>query len=167
MRPVLAAIIWIVLIGGLTWHVHTRENPKPIVSPEAREVEGHFSLTITATFPMEPDPFALRIGDRLPPSLVVKVNGQEVLRRTDSIAAGVPIRVEHVKGLVEGGNEFYLEANPPIALSSLPQAAQIQVLREGYPVIERAVWSEPGWKMATTLSLRIEAPRPQEKHPHG
>lgn len=167
MRPVLAAMIWIVLIGGLTWHMHSRENPKPIMSHEAREADGRFSLAITATFPMEPDPFALRIGDQLAPSLVVKVNGQEVLRRTESVAAGAPIHVEHVTGLVEGGNEFYLEANPPMALSSLPQAARIQVLRDGYPVIERSLWSEPGWKMATTFSLRIEAPRPKEKHPHG
>lgn len=167
MRPLAAVAIWVVLIGGLAFYTYVREEPAPAISDEVEEVRGQFSLRVTATFVQEPDPFALRVDDRHPPSLLVRINGREVVRRTETIAAGAPIVVEQVKGFLEGGNEFYLESNPPLALAGLPQAVRVEVFQNRQLILERCIWAEPGWKVAATFGIRIAPSRELEKHRHG
>jgi hypothetical protein len=167
MRPATAILIWIVLIGGLATYMHSREHSRSTASYELHHAKGVYALEITTTFPVEPDPFALRTDKGEAPALFVMLNGKEILRRTDRVEAGVPIRVDPVPGLVEGGNEFYLEANPPLESANLSYAVRVKLLRDGQPIMERSAWSEPGSKIAATFHVQVETREQEKEHSHG
>ena len=168
MRPMVAALIWIVLVGGLTLYTHMREPAKAFKTIAPRTVEGVFALEITPSFTAEPDPFALR-GDteRGAPALTIRVNGKEAVRVTDRTEPGRPIRVEPVPGLVQGDNEIYLEVNPPLSAGSGSHAVRVSLLQEGRTLKERTFWSEPGSRIAETFRVKTPAgPRPEDQD-HG
>jgi len=167
MRPALAILIWIVVIGGLAAYMHSREEVRTATSYHLQQAGGVFALEVTTTFPVEPDPFALQTGQGEAPALLMLLNGKEVLRRVDRVEAGVPIRVEPVAGLVQGRNEFYLEANPPLGLANLSYAVRVRLLRDGQPVMERSAWSEPGSKVAVTFQVDVGVQPRMEGHSHG
>ena len=168
MRPIVAALIWIVLVGGLTLYTNTREPVKASRTAGPQQVEGTFALEITPSFAAEPDPFALRSdADRGAPALTIRVNGKEALRVTDRTEPGRPIRVEPVPGLVQGENEIYVEANPPLSAGAGAYAARVRFIRDGRTVTDRTFWSEPGSRIAETFLVKTLAqPQPQEQG-HG
>ncbi len=155
MRPALAIIIWVILIGGLTAYMQSRETAAVGVSYKLHSAEGVYALQITTTFDVEPDPFALRTDENEASALLVKLNGKEILRRSDRVQAGTPIRVEPVPGLTGGRNEFYLEANPPVSLANLSYAVRVQLFRDGQLIADRSLWSEPGSRIASTFQVSV------------
>jgi hypothetical protein len=164
VRPILAVLIWIVLIGGLTGYMQSREIVPAGSSYEQHKAKGLFSLQITTTFPVEPDPFALQIEEAEASALLVKLNGKEILRRTEKVEAGVPIRIEPVPGLVAGGNEFYLEANPPVGLDRLSCAVRVQLLQGPAVIADTTLWSDPGARIASTFQVAVESAGIEEDH---
>jgi hypothetical protein len=168
MRPLIAVVIWVVLVGGLVLFVQSREAVETAQSFRLVPVQGTYALEITPTFAAEPDPFALRVEDEEQPSaLTVKLNGKEVLRLTDRVDAGASIRVEPLRGLVEGGNELYLEANPPTKEAGRSHAVRVRVLRDGIPLSDRSFWSGQGSKIATTLRVNTIPGGQQEEDGHA
>lgn len=155
MRPAFAVIIWVVLIGGLTVYMQSRDTAAVGVTYKPPRAEGVFALQVTTTFAVEPDPFALRTGQTEASALLVKLNGSEILRRADRVQAGTPIRVEPVPGLIDGRNEFYLEANPPVGLANLSYAVRVQLFRDGQLVADRSLWSEPGSRIASSFQVSV------------
>jgi hypothetical protein len=69
-------------------------------------------------------------------------------------------------GLVEGTNEIYLEASPPIEQVGKSQAVRVQILRDGQTVAEQTFWSAPGGKVADTLRFELGIVREAEED-HG
>ena len=125
---------------------------------------------VTTSFAVEPDPFALQsdAGEK-PHALLVKLNGREILKRTESFPGGTPVQTDHVEGIVEGLNELYVEANPPLDQAGRSHAVRVRVLRDGRPVLERSFWSEPGARIATTFALSVEKTdraKREENHDH-
>ncbi len=168
MRPVLAILIWVVLVGGLTAHMHARQKSNPAVSHEVHEATGVLTLEVTPTFDMEPDPFALQTDTQsAAPALLLRVNGKEVLRRTERVERGMPIRVEPVPALIQGHNEIYLEANPPLEQADRSMAVRVRVFRDGQPVADQSVWSDAGSRIATAFPVEIAHEKAPEAHPHG
>ncbi|MDQ7783278.1 MAG: hypothetical protein RDU20_10390 [Desulfomonilaceae bacterium] len=155
MRPAFVVVIWIALMGGLTLYMQSRETAVVGESYELHAAEGAFALRITTTFPVEPDPFALRTDDREASALLVKVNGKEILRRTDRVRPGEPIQLEPVPGLTDGRNEFYLEANPPLDDANLSYAIRAQLFRDGKLIADRSFWSEPGSRIASSFEVSL------------
>lgn len=168
MRPLIAVLIWVVLVGGLLLYVRSRDAVDTAPSFRLVPAQGTYSVEITTTFTAEPDPFALRVEDEEKPSaLSLKLNGKEVLRLTDRVDAGSPIRVEPLRGLVEGSNELYLEANPPAGEAGRSHAVRVRVLRDGIPLSDRSFWSGQGSKIATTLRVNLTPGGQQEEDGHA
>lgn len=144
MRLTLAALIWVALMGGLTLYMQTRESLKPPENLDIQSAAGIFSLEITTTAPLEPDPFALTAGQDKPGSLRVMLNGKEILRKSEIAPAGSTTRVQPVPELLRGHNEFYVEANPTMDAGSRPVALRVRLLKDDEVLFDRSLWSEPG-----------------------
>jgi hypothetical protein len=82
------------------------------------------------------------------------------------LEAITPLRIEPLLGLVEGTNEIYLEASPPIEQVGKSQAVRVQILRDGQTVAEQTFWSAPGGKVADTLRFELGIVREAEED-HG
>jgi hypothetical protein len=167
MRIVFVIVIWTALLGGVVVFEHRK---RPVAETHGSSVETPitdvYALEIASTFPMEPDAFALQSGKEnvQPPSLVVRLNGREVLRRTDHIAIGRPIRIDSVKGLVMGRNEFLVKAYPSLDTANQSHALRVRVLRNGDPIAEHSLWNEPGAPIDSTFELDVEGQGGQHAH---
>lgn len=167
MRMVWALMIWIVFIGGLLFFVRHREgvSEREAVVFEPQRAAGSYVLTVTTTFAAEPDPFALAGESENPPAaLIVRMGPRTLLRATERLEAGVPVAVPMNDAIVQGTNEIYLEAYPPLA-DGRSRAVRIQLAKDGLPVAEWTFWSELGGTIAETL--RFEIGRDGEEHGHA
>ncbi len=92
-------------MGGLSLYMHERDVARPQNSAEMnaqRTPKGVFSLDITLSFTAQPDSFEVRADEtEKPASLLVRLNGKEILCRRDEVAAGIPVVVGPVRGMVE------------------------------------------------------------------
>ncbi|MBI5569320.1 MAG: hypothetical protein HY914_05180 [Desulfomonile tiedjei] len=167
MRPLVAALIWLILLGGLTLYMTARQGPNRAISQELSRAEGLYSLVLTPTFDVEPDPFALQTdSSEKPAALVVKLNGTELVRMVEKVEGGKTIRVEPIKGLVQGKNEFYFEASPLIPEAQRSEALRVRILRDGRIIEDRSFWSEDGVRIAETFSVNLETSKPSQENGH-
>ena len=168
MRPALAILIWLVLIGGLAAYMHARETIHPGSSYEVVQASGAFALEVTTTFDVEPDPFALRTDSgSTAPALLVRINGQEVLRQVERVERGIPFRLEPVPALIQGHNEIYLEANPSLDQAAQSLAVRVRVFRGNQPLADHSIWSEAGSRIAAAFPVDVQPEKTPEIHPHG
>ncbi|MCA1960149.1 MAG: hypothetical protein LDL33_05080 [Desulfomonile sp.] len=168
MRPALTLLLWVVLVGGLAVYMNQRTAVQNAPHIDLHTAGGQFAMEVTTTFPLEPDPFALRNGENDDAqALVVRVNGRDVLRRTERVEAGLPIRVESISGLTQGENEVYVEANPPLDMAGKSQAVRVRVLQDASVIADKSLWSDQGNKIAAAFGVRVETPHPKERDAHG
>ena len=171
MRFVLSIVVWLIIVGGLVFYMHQREDTTgslpPIIEPKAAEVS--YSLVLTPTFSIEPDPFAIRLDDQTEsPALLVRLGDREILRIADRLEAGDPIRIDPIPGLMMGVNEFYIEANPPLESTQKSRAIRIQVFQNERVASDTTLWSEPGAKVNGTFRFEIAQPEKEKSdHEHG
>ena len=168
MRPVLAIAVWVVLIGGLSWYMQTRQEVAAVQGFQPTALEAKITLEVTPSFAVEPDPFALRVDEKdQAVALLVRLNGRDVLKKSEKLVGGSQVTVDDVQGLVEGSNEFYVEANPPLNQASQSHAVRIRVKRVNETLAERTLWSEPGSRIAATFSLEVKPTKPVQDDDHG
>lgn len=156
VRPVIAIFVWILIIGGLWTYTHTRETVTEAETFQLRPATGKYSLEIVPTFDMQPDPFALQVDDTAKTALLVQLNGSDIIRETDRVEAGSPIRVTDIENVVEGPNEFFIEAGPPLEQSNRAHAIRVRLKRGDSTVVDETVWSEPGNRIAATVPFTAE-----------
>ena len=142
MRPLLALSVASLILGGLWLYMTFRPQPALAIAEPETAAEGRVDIELTLTFDAGPDAFALDVTDA--PTLLVQLRGKDVLRRTDPILAGAQLRVEAVSGLVTGINEFFVQATPQDTAAPVARAVRVRILRNGYPMAEQTLWSEPG-----------------------
>ncbi len=170
MRVVVTPLlIWIIGMGGLSLYMHTREvaqAQKTVEMNERRSPAGTFGLDITLSFTAQPDSFEVKTHETdKPTSLIVRLNGKEILRRYDEVAAGIPVLVEPVKGLVDGVNEFYVESSPPSGEAPRAQAVRLRCFRDGKELTEHTYWTEVCTNMSAIFSINLRTD-PQKKGTH-
>lgn len=168
MRVLLALAVWIVTLGGVGLFVRSYQPAGPAVALAARRpAAGVYALELTTSFSAQRDPFTLapEDSDTQPPAVLVKLAGQELLRRTEDLPAGQAVVVP-APGLVVGENEFYLEARPPIDQSHQAHALRVRILRDGQPVAEKTFWSQPPLPLIATFPLDIPPQEPGHTQPH-
>lgn len=146
-------------MGSLSLYMHEREVALPQVSRETgtqKSSEGSFGLDVTLSYAAEPDSFGVRPEkNEKPTTLSVRVNGQEILRRTDEVPAGIPVSIKPVKGLAKGVNELYVESSLPSGQGDQRHAMRVRVFREGEELADRTFWSEPFMNMSATFSIDL------------
>ncbi len=168
MRVVVAPLlIWIIGMGGLSLYMHEREVARAQENAEMmvqRTPEGAFGLDITLSFTAQPDSFGVKTDEK-PTSLLVRLNGKEILRRDDEVAAGIPVLVEPVRGLVEGVNEFYVESSPPSGEALRAQPVRLRCFRDGKELTEQTNWTEVGGNISAAFSINLRTD-PQREGSH-
>lgn len=176
MRILLAALIWVLFIGGLLLHISGREKV-PAASAEgfmvAEAPSGQYTLEVTPGFTAAYDPFALTPeGEGDAPLLVVRMGERELMRVEEEMAAGTPITLSPVPGLSAGENELFLSASPPLEASGKSYALRVRIL-EGAPpagggaIAEKTLWSPPGGAIGGTFAFTIAADVKRETEEHA
>ena len=156
---VIPLLIWVIGMGGLSLYMHTRDIARAQENAEMsvqKTPEGTFGLDITLSFTAQPDSFEVKTDEtEKPTSLLVRLNGKEILRRDDEVAAGIPVLVEPVRGLVDGVNEFYVESSPPSGEAPRAEAVRLRCFRDGKELIEHTYWTEAGPNISAAFSINL------------
>ncbi len=158
MRILASVAVWILFVGGLALYMNqsTPRAAAPRTAPfQAQAAQAVYHLEICATFSAQPDPFALQLDDAPAPALVVRLGGQEILRKSDALQADQAVRAEDIPVAV-GANELYIEASPPVD-SPQYQAVRARILRANQVVAEKSFWAAPGARIADSFGFEIEA----------
>jgi hypothetical protein len=182
MRPLYALAAAVSILGVVAIYMKFQAS---VARPPATVVEqtatGSFDVELTLTFDAGPDAFSLG-GD----SLLVTFRNRKLLEKKDPIAAGAPITIRDVQGIVArqtsadgddaapatGRNEFYVKATP--AEADLPadafstdptgrqpaalvsRAARVRILRDGVSIGDSTLWSEPGQPVEGVVTVEVE-----------
>lgn len=168
MRIVWAAIIWVVLAGGLTTYMLQRGSAARTPTGEIamETAQGIYTLVVTTTFAAQPDPFALTAGGEAPAALQIRMGSRVLLHRTADIMPGRPVRVAIDEGLMKGTNELFIEASPPLNSADRAQAVRLQLLRDELIVVQETFWAEPGEKISKTFRFDIDDRHEDAGHVH-
>ncbi len=164
MRPILALLLVVAILGLVQAYMKFQASLPATRSVQQIETkaEGVYTADITLTFDAEPDAFSLE-----PTSLLVLFRGQELLRKKATVKAGTPLLITDIPGMTEGRNEFYIKATPPEDETEQSRAVRVRVLRDGIPVVERTLWSEPGAPVEG--AIHVDVPRvviTEDDHDH-
>lgn len=154
MRPFLVIFLAIAVLGGTKWFIDSDPPVQDGPGLQLIQAPGDFAVEITISFDAGPDEFSLDTTDA--PSLLLQLNGNELLRRTDTISAEAsPLRIPSVDGIVVGRNEFYVEVSPADTSSIQPRAVRVRILRDGTPVAKETLWPETGDVVQGTVALDV------------
>jgi len=168
MRFLLVIAIWIVIVGGLYGYVTKRDARRlQVKAPVAQDIRvgGNFSIEFTPTFSIEKDPFALTTsGSELPP-VEIRLNGVALGLETNEIGRGVTQRLSGVSGILEGHNEIYVSASPPVSEDSLEHGIRVKLLQDRAVLVDKTLWSEQGSLVAGTVSF-MHLKQEEEEHDH-
>jgi hypothetical protein len=161
-----AAVIWVVFAGGLMIYMLQRGSAAQTPANEifVETAKGVYTLVVTTTFAAQPDPFALTAGDEAPAALQIRMGSRVLLHKTDDIMPGRPMPVTIDEGLVEGTNELFIEASPPVDSVDRAQAVRLQLLRDGLTVAQDTFWADPGEKISKIFRFDIEKRRKDTEH---
>lgn len=153
MRPFFAILVVVTILGGMQAYMTYRPRPQAASAViQETSARGSFSVEVTPSFDAGPDQFALELDDA--PSLIVQFRGKEILSHRDAIDAGTAVTVDDVSGLVVGGNEFFVRATPA-TLNDISLAIRIRILRDGSPLADQTLWSEPGEAPQGTVVIDV------------
>jgi len=151
MRIALAAVLWIVLVGGLFAFLAANAPIEPAPAQAHPAAPGSYTVELTASFALGPDPFALEPSAA---GLTRLLRGRARLSEAGPRAAGEPL-LAALDGLQAGRNELFVRAAPPLAAGDRAHALRV-VLRRGAEIVaERTFWSEPGGPLAGTLAVEL------------
>jgi hypothetical protein len=173
MRIFVAVIVWVIFIGGLTLYMNQRGSVDHLATNfyEFEQVEKAYALEVTPSFILESDPFALTIDiQNSSPALLVRLGEHELLNVGAPLTNAETFKVEPLHSLIVGQNEIYVEASPPTNHFSTHNALRVRILKNGYPIAEKTIWSPPGTKVSGTFQFTLEADDntfPEEKHGHN
>lgn len=158
MRFLLAAIIWLTLIGGLygytTGRDRGRENDQ-VADVQVKAVRGTYSISVTATFSSERDPFALQGDQQESGGFELWLNGRRMERAKGDLEPGLRLLFPIAEGMVEGGNEVYVKASPPVSVEMEEYALRLQLLESGSVLKDTTFWGSNGATITGTMTVEL------------
>lgn len=168
MRFFLVISIWIVIVGGLWSYISQRDFHRSqyvAASPIDLRVTGDFSIEITPTFSTEKDPFALVTAETPDTNFQFKLNG--TLLDTDKVDLhrGQSLQFNKVGGVLEGHNEIYVEASPPVTEDQIEHGLRIKLYQEQTLILDKTVWSSLGTQVSATVSFNHDQNK-RDAHDH-
>jgi hypothetical protein len=165
MRIALTALIWLVMIGGLSLYIQQRDrrlaSAAPLSAVETAAAED-YRLEITPTFAPQPDPFALHGDPSAAATLVVRAGARELFRSEQALPAGRTVTVHPSAGLVVGRNELYLRASPPLGEALMDHAVRVRLLQGSREVFDETLWGPGGANVAGAIAFTLDAPAEAE-----
>jgi hypothetical protein len=167
MRFILTAVVWLVILGGLWSYTRQRAAAEAVVryeNPGVHEVAETYTLRLTPTFSLEPDPFALKTEDSPDTAIVLLLNGAAIPLEGHTLQRGETWTVEKVAGLVEGSNEIHVQASPPLSESELEHGIRIRLMKSGVAAVDTTVWSQQGSLVSGSIHFELQSTG--EAHDH-
>ncbi len=156
MRPLIAIVIAAAILGGVKLFIdsepvrETHDQTHFLAEPSTQD----YDVELTLSFDAGPDEFSLS-ADGEAPSVLLQLNGKEILKRTDNVAAAdSPIVLQNVEGVTIGPNEFYVQSSPSED-NLKPRSLRLRVLQNGNVVGEETLWPEQGQIVQGTLSIEV------------
>ena len=168
MRFLLVVAIWVVIVGGLWTYVAQRDlRREQIIAPTPADitVEGQFSIEVTPTFSLEDDPFALTTSTTSGPLLEVKLNGMPIDIGQSEVQRGQVIRLESIDGVLQGHNEIYVSASPPLSESGMEHGIRVKFFDKSSLLLDETVWAERGARVSGSVSYEHSQPG-EASHDH-
>lgn len=170
MRPLLAAAVFVGILGGL-WlysgflqHVQSQRQAASRESYQPEPASGDFAVVLTLTFAAEPDAFSLAEN---PPAVELLLGGETIFARRERVEANEPLRIEPVPGVAVGENRFHLIATPA-AGAVRRAAARIEVFRGAEQIAETTGWIEQGSRLDLPLIVDVPpGPGSETSHEHA
>ncbi|MEQ8785296.1 MAG: hypothetical protein RIC55_03320 [Pirellulaceae bacterium] len=179
-RPLFAGGLVIGILGLVQLYMlFVASVPLASYDTSMRAAEGVFAVELTLTFDAGSDGFTLENES----PVVVDFRGRNLMEGRGPFLMGEVITVSPVEGIVQsrdgqgGVNSFAVDvtAKPPerdaFALDApttstqLAHAVRLRILRDGQPVAEETLWSEPGQPVQGVVTLTVEG-EPDREHSH-
>ncbi|MEZ6117089.1 MAG: hypothetical protein R3C28_11025 [Pirellulaceae bacterium] len=143
----------VVILGGVQLYMTHRPRVVAYQAEPDTVAVGEFRLEVTLSFAAGPDPCALELEDA--PSLLILFHGKPVLQRTDAISGGQLIVSDPVDGIVQGRNEFFVQATCANDAGLTASAIRVRILRDAVVIAEQTFWSEPGEAIQGALNVTV------------
>lgn len=138
MRPLLAGLITISLIGGVYGYLRFADGVRrPPVEIQIDYATGNYSVLIETTFECVGDP-VLELD-----ALNVMFMGESIFSQPQSIPAGEQIEISPLEGVEVGENEIHVAATMSESTPGLG-VLKATIQRDGVRVLEKLISSEPG-----------------------
>jgi hypothetical protein len=172
MRPFFALIVVLTTLGLAALYSYfvetlpTRPNSENVLLV----AEGKFDVEITLTFDANADT-AFVID---PTSVLVRLEGKDLINSSKAFTAGRPVIAKDVADVKVGPNEFWVEVHAgdttdegadafAIELDeptgeenvAVARAVRVRILRDGIPIAEQTLWSEPGQPVEGKVSVVV------------
>lgn len=168
MRFVLSLLIWFIMVGGVYSYTQIRDQAR--VSSVTQQLQitsaaGEYTVTITPTFSVESDPFALTTDTDVPAGFELWLNGQRLAVEQSSLRQGNELIIAKVQGFIDGGNEIFVKASPPVSGDVDNYALRVQLLENGSVIKEKTIWSSGGAQVSGTMTV-ILGQEEKEEHDH-
>ncbi len=162
MRPLAAIVTSAVILGGLQLYMVLRERYRPPAPTFVeRFTEDAYGMELTLTFRAARDAFEF---DDEGPVLSVLFRGDIVFAADDAVDANVPVVVDNIPGIVVGANEFVVHALTGGTDWDTSHAVRIRLLRNGLPIAEQTLWSDPGEPVRGTVFLDVPEALREDEH---
>jgi hypothetical protein len=161
MRPLLALLITLSLLGGTYGYVRFAESVRrPAVDIQIDYAEGEYSVTVEKTFACVGDPILET------ESLKVLFKGEKVFAASDPIPADQTIEVRPLNGVETGENEIYVSASRESSTGGFG-ALKIVVFRNDIPIAEKTITSDEGLTdVGGPVVFTVGAKYEQDEHEH-
>jgi len=156
MRPLIAIIIAVGILGGVKLFIDSEPVRQAYdhTQFQAAGAAEHYDVELTLTFDAGPDEFSLS-SDGDAPSILLQLNGKELLKRTDAVAAeDSPIVMHNGEGVSVGAYEVYVPASPSEG-DFKPRSLRLRILQAGNVVAEETLWPELGAIVQGTLAMEV------------
>ena len=138
MRPLLALLITICLLGGTYGYVQFAESVRrPSVEIQVDYAQGEYSVLIDRTFDCTGDPIFET------ESLKVLFKGEKVFAVSDPIPANQSIEIRPLRNVETGENEIYVSANRKTSSGGFGEL-KVVVFRDDIPIAEKTITSDEG-----------------------
>ena len=168
MRLILVVIIWIVIVGGMWTYVWQRDASVVGSAAETPIIElssQQYSLEITPTFSVEEDPFALNTSDTGSEQLELRLNGKLLTFANILLERGQVQLIDNLKGVVNGHNEIYLKASPPVSQFMLNHGIRVRLLENGAAIVDHTIWNSQGSLVSGTIAFETGLTK-EDDHDH-
>jgi hypothetical protein len=161
MRPFLALMITLCLLGGVFGYVRFAESVRrPAVDIQINYAEGEYSVDIDMTFDCAGDPIFET------DAIKVLFKGEKVFAAADPIPAAQSIEIRPLPGVEKGENEIYVAANRETSTSGFG-ALKIVVKRNDIPIAEKTITSDEGLaEVGGPVVFRVGPSNESDEHDH-
>ena len=169
MRPFLAIVVAVIILGGLHLYMRTRVYDVPPIQIHEHFAPGIYSLDVTLTFRADRDPFAYDLENE--PTVLVSFRGQDLLRMTEPVEAFTPLTVDGIDDVVvgedaqSGANEFFFRMTHD-GQQQMDRGVRFRIYRDGELVADETDWSEPGQEVSGTIALVVAKSPITSAHEH-